>query len=117
MVTHLLMAHANALASGNEAERLWARLMAQEYPHVLALMDVAERVHAALRPVEPDPAFRRQLKQDVMGGVPHQSLWERLTPRVGRHYWLWGAVASAVSVAGGLGYYLYRRAQVGARTG
>jgi len=115
---NLLAAHADALAAGREADRRRARLLAQGEANVLGLMDVAEAAHQALvdTVVAPDPAFRDRLRQEVIATVRHRSLWQRLAPTVARPYLVWGAVASAVSVAGGVGFFLYWRSQLSART-
>ena len=108
----LLNEHAQALIEGDAPRRFRARLLAQNNPDLLALMDTAEQVRASVHPVAPRPEFREHLKAEVMRRAYRHTLYGRLLRRTLRSYWLWGALASVLSVAGGVGYYLHRRSQV-----
>ncbi len=108
----VLHEHAESLLEGNEARRRRARLLAEGSPELLALMDLAEELHAIYRPLRAPRTFREQLRKDLL-----RSFRRRYLTGVGRRsisplrtYWFWGAVASILSVAaGGVGYYLHRR--------
>lgn len=112
----LLDEHAQALATGDEARRRRARLLAQDNPEVLALMDTAEQARAAIRPVAPRPEFRARLKATLAERTGQRRAYRTLFLRTLRSYWLWGALASVLSLAGGVGYYLHRRSQAGSIT-
>lgn len=105
----LLDAHALALAEGNKGRRQRVRLLAQKHPGLLKLMDTAERVQKALQPVAPRQEFREHLKAELLQRAEQHPAPARSPWRALRSYWLWGAVMSIVSLAGGVGYYLHRR--------
>ncbi len=112
MWAHILNEHAQALIEGDEAGRQRARVLAQTQPEILNLMDTAEQVRDALQPTSPRPEFRRRLKVQLMRDLRRRTLYREMLHRSLRSYWLWGAVMSLVSLAGGVGYYLHRRSQV-----
>ncbi len=107
--TDLLDIHARALAQGDDAMRQQARSRAAARKDILALMDLAERVHAAYTAVRPHPAFRRQLREALLHSRGHRWVWRWWGRPVWRRYWVWGAVASVLSVAGGVGYFFFMR--------
>ncbi len=107
----LLDEHAQALLDGDDARRQRARLLAQGDPDVLAMMDVAEQVRGALHTAHPRPEFRERLKVELVQRSWRRHHYRGLLYRGLRSYWLWGALASLLSVAGGVGYYLHRRSQ------
>ncbi len=109
MWSELLEEHARALAEGNEARRQRARLLAQTHSGLLALMDAAEQVWGALQPVPPRAEFRERLKAELLPQVGRRRAYTGNWRRTLRSYWLWGAVMSIISLAGGVGYYLHRR--------
>ncbi len=111
MLWDLLDEHAQALAAGDREKQAQVRALAQDLPEALALMDVAEHVHRAYQPVLPSPKFRKRLGKELRRAVRRRLWWREKVPRAVRSYWLWGAVASLLSVAGGVGYYLVRRSQ------
>ncbi len=111
MLWDLLDEHAQALIDQDEEKRLRVRALAEASPELLSLMDVAERVHRAYQPVAPSGEFRARLKKKVRRAARWKLWWPNTAQRMLRSYWLWGALASIVSVAGGVGYFLVRRSQ------
>jgi len=110
----LLAEHAEALVTGDEGRRTRARLLARHHPDILALMDVAEQVRSAYRPLRAPDAFRTHLRQELVSDLRQRKLLapEHKAWRTTRTYWVLGALASLLSVAaGGVGYYLHRRSQ------
>lgn len=109
--TDLLEEHAQALLDEDDARRQRARSLAQGDTDVLAMMDVAEQVGGALHMTLPRPEFRQRLKEDLVQKSWRRHYYRDLLYRGLRSYWVWGALASVLSVAGGVGYYLHRRSQ------
>lgn len=104
----ILDEHARALARGDTETITRLRALVAGQPDLLTLMDVAERVARLYVPVRPRAAFRERLKATLMAqetGTPAR----RRIPRPGRRVWLLGAMASVLSLAGGLGVYLWAR--------
>jgi len=60
-------------------------------------------------PVQPRPAFRRELRDALTRRSRRRLAWARWPRPLWRRYWVWGAVASVLSVAGGVGYLLLMR--------
>ncbi len=109
----VLAEHAEALMTDDEGRRVRARLLARGHPDVLALMDVAEALRAAYRPVRAPDTFRTQLRNELVSSARQRALLGGgKVRRSTRTYWMLGALASLISVAaGGVGYYLHRRSQ------
>ncbi len=111
MWVHILDEHAQALIEDDEAKRQKARVLALGQSELIGLMDTAERLRDALRPTSPRPEFRQRLKAQLVRDMRRRALYRTILHRSLRSYWVWGAVMSLVSLAGGVGYYLHRRSQ------
>ncbi len=110
----LLDEHAQAVAAGDEARRRHVRILAAARPELLALMDVAEKFGRAQTPVRPHTAFREGLKRELMRAWHERQTRPAPAPApvvqwARRYWWIWGALASVLSLAGGLSYYLFLR--------
>ncbi len=111
MLWDVLDEHAQALAEHDEVKRMRVRSLAQASPELLSLMDVAERIHHVYRPVVPSREFRHRLRKNLGRSVRRKLWWSNTVQRALRSYWVWGAIASLISVASGVGYYIVRRSQ------
>ncbi|NPA91220.1 MAG: hypothetical protein GXO55_07205 [Chloroflexi bacterium] len=108
----LLNEHAEALVTGDEAKRQRVRLLSRAMPEARHLLEMAEALHRAYRPVRAPEPFRQQLRRELLHTHRRRQLlgWGKKSTSPFRTYWFWGAVASLLSVAaGGVGYYLHRR--------
>ncbi|GEM_PF-5838978 len=109
----ILQEHADALIAGDKARVQRARLLAREFPELLALMDLAEELRGVYRPVHAPHSFRARLRQELLRAFRRRYVVGTRKRLLGplRTYWFWGAaIASLLSVAaGGVGYYLHRR--------
>ncbi|MFN8499330.1 MAG: hypothetical protein U0641_15885 [Anaerolineae bacterium] len=65
----ILAAHADRLNQGQDASDEYLTLFPNADSDVSDLMRLAARVHFVLRPVYPHPAFRLQLKQDLLAAA------------------------------------------------
>ncbi|MFN8472076.1 MAG: hypothetical protein U0822_07795 [Anaerolineae bacterium] len=62
----ILAAHADRLSQGQDASEEFLTLFPDSDGDLSELMRLATRIHFVLRPVYPHPAFRLQLKQDLL---------------------------------------------------
>jgi hypothetical protein len=105
----LLDLHAQGMKDGESPEGIWARADAVEDDTAHSLLRLAQRVRAALAPVEPRPEYvahlQAQLKMQARAALPPSPAERRLVWEVGRWFYFagvvlvaWRIVISVVSV-------------------
>ena len=116
----ILATHADKLNAGANEEAEYLATLSEHQDTLQLLLAVARKVKDALAPVEPDPAFRENLRLSLLAAA-HQQLVSRLgstRPRlpvhplkISRNEVLIGAAAlgSVVSVAGIVAYWIHTR--------
>jgi hypothetical protein len=66
MLAEILSAHADQLSSGRPRRRDYLSMFPTYQGELGSLLKVAERVKAALVPVDPEPAFQAGLERDLL---------------------------------------------------
>jgi hypothetical protein len=107
-----LSQHAAGLAAGVDRAAELAAGAGPERDEVAGLMDLARRLHTAMAPVAPRPAFVAALRAQLDLAVPAAEA-TRLRERDQRRLWIAG-ISGAVALLG-LGLVTYRTARAGAR--
>jgi hypothetical protein len=114
VVVELLAAHADGLISDGADGEDYLNLFPAYRSELTPLLGIAERVKAALVPVEPSPAFEAGLKKDLLAAAIQRAEEEGQKKRISflhRRGVLIGAAAvgSALSVAGIIAALLLRQ--------
>jgi len=95
----ILAAHADRLSQGQDATEEYLALFPNADSDVSELMQLAARVHLVLGPVYPNPAFRRQLKLDLLDAARARGVRQERS-RYLLHQWAHGPQWSAVAETG-----------------
>lgn len=104
----LLVAHGDALVSGDEAYRArYTSLFGAELATLEPLFALGEQIYRLFQaPIVMRPDFRAELKADLIAQA-HQQRYSRPTLRP----WQWAAVGASVTVAGVLAAAAWREVQ------
>jgi hypothetical protein len=114
VVVEVLAAHADHLVDDGPESENYLNLFPAYRAELTPLLEIAERVKAALLPVTPSPAFEAGLKQDLLEAAIQRAEEKEEKKRVSflrRRGVLIGAavVGSALSVAGIIAALLLRQ--------
>jgi hypothetical protein len=116
----VLATHADKLNVGTDEEAEYLATVPKHQDTLWPLLSLARKVKDALAPVEPDPAFRENLRLGLLAAA-RQRLASRLGSKSQRPVHLFrrrrkeiligaAALGSVVSVAGIVAYWLHARA-------
>jgi len=113
VLAEILAAHADQLKKGQGKGSDYLAMVPDYQDKLQPLLETAEKVKEVLEPVEPAPAFRQSLHDDLLaagrrrltGGVPQLARSYRGQVLIGA-----AAVGSAVSVVGAIAYFIHSRA-------
>ncbi len=112
IAAEILAAHADRLNQGYQGLAAVPAIKAEQGSSLYPLMRLAERVQGALVPVQPDPAFVRQLGKQLAATANDTS---RVAAGRTRRTVMFGAavLGSAVSLASAVGLVVYLLRQRG----
>ena len=116
----ILATHADKLNIGTNEETEYLATLPEHQNALQPLLALARKVKDALAPVEPDPAFRENLRLSLLAAA-HQRSVSRLSSKPQRPVHLFrsyrkeiligaAALGSVVSVAGIVAYWIHARA-------
>ena len=116
----ILATHADKLNVGTGEEVVYLATLPEHQDTLQPLLSLARKVKDALAPVEPDPAFRENLRLGLLAAA-RQQLASRLSSKSQRPVHLFrrhrkeiligaAALGSVVSVAGIVAYWIHTRA-------
>jgi hypothetical protein len=116
----ILATHADKLNIGTNEETEYLATLPEHQDALQPLLALARKVKDALAPVEPDPAFRENLRLSLLAAA-HQRSVSRLSSKPQRSVDLFrshrkeiligaAALGSVVSVAGIVAYWIHARA-------
>jgi hypothetical protein len=116
----ILATHADKLNIGKNEETEYLATLPEHQDALQPLLALARKVKDALAPVEPDPAFRENLRLSLLAAA-HQRSVSRLSSKPQRSVDLFrshrkeiligaAALGSVVSVAGIVAYWIHARA-------
>ena len=69
VISEILAAHADRLVEGEDDAEVYVRLFPDADEELMGLMALAARVRVALRLVRPAPAFRAELRRDLLAAA------------------------------------------------
>ena len=116
----ILATHADKLNAGTNEEAEYLATLPEQQDTLQPLLALARKVKNALAPVEPNPAFRENLRLSLLAAA-HQRSVSRLSLKPQRPVHLFrshrkeiligaAALGSVVSVAGIVAYWIHARA-------
>ncbi len=113
VLVEIVAAHADQLREGQRKAKDYLAMFPDYQEKLKPLLDTAEKVQWALKPVEPDPAFCQSLYEDLLamarrkmtGEVPQSAKSHRKQLIIGA-----AALGSVISVAGAFAYLIRSRA-------
>jgi len=112
VLVEIVSAHADQLKKGQKKASDYLGMFPDYQEELKPLLETAEKVQRALKPVEPDPAFCQSLHEDLLamarkmtGEAPQLAKSHRKQLIIGA-----AALGSVVSVAGAFAYLIRSRA-------
>jgi hypothetical protein len=113
VLVEILTAHADQLKKGQGEGSDYLAMFPDYRDELRVLLETAEKVKEVLQPVEPAPAFRQSLYQDLLAAGRRRLAGE--VPQLARSHTKQilisaAAVGSAVSVVGAIAYFIHSRA-------
>jgi len=113
VLIEILAAHADQLKEGQRKASDYLAMFPDYQEQLRPLLETAEQIREALKPVEPTPAFCQRLYEDLLamarrrmdGGMPQLARSHRKQLIIGA-----AALGSVVSVAGAFAYLIRSRA-------